>query len=223
MIVIPNNGSTTTLRPLLKIRVETPLAIGSELRVLRGSTVLGNATLASDQQGEPGLHYEYRDLNPSIGANQYSAEVYTNGSSVVSPLYTIQVVPLIVPTVTGVYEQEILESGLTIYCPVFAENNTIQYKDFGIRIVITPDEPSGVYPVTTNADAGSELTTLGLEVDHMEGDLTIVELMASELHDWFEALWRFEHVPEGSEWTLNWPDGSEKTSVATVLNCGNGV
>lgn len=225
MIVVPNNGVTTTQRPLLKITLDVPLPIGAELRVLRGETVLGTATLAVDQQGEPGRHYEFRHAGISAGTYQYSAAVVNGGNTTTSPLYTIEVVPLVLPTVTGVYEQETINSGLFMFCPVFENGSSLypQYHDFGFRVVITPDEPSGTYTFTTDADASEELRNLGFEVEHLTGNLTIVERMGSELHDWWDKVVQFEHNPQGSRWTMHWPEPSELESQAEVPYCSSGV
>lgn len=219
MIVIPNFGITTTQRPLLKIKVQQPLAPGSQLVVFQGATQLGIATLDADQQGEPGLHYEFRHEGAAVGIHQYSAAVVTNDSTVTSPLYTITVAPPVLPTVIGVYEQEVVESGLFLSCPVFLDESYVQYNDFSILIVITPDEPSGVYYVTTNADANEDVVNLGISVIHTQGTMTVMERMASQNHDWWDALRRAEDNPQGNEWTLHWPEPSEKTSVATVPFC----
>lgn len=219
MVVVPNFGVTSTQRPLLKIKLQQALALGSQLVVLQGETQIGIATLAADQQGEPGLHYEFRHEGAAIGDHQYSAAVVTNDSTVTSPLYTITVNPPVVPTVIGVYEQEVIESGLFLFCPVFYDNAYVQQNDFAIRVVITPDEPSGVYYVTTNADASEDVLNVGVEVTHTQGTMTVMERMASQNHDWWDAVRMAEHNPQGVEWTLHWPAPSEKTSVATAPYC----
>jgi hypothetical protein len=219
MVVVPNFGITTTQRPLLKIKLQQPLALGSQLVVLQGETTLGTATMSADQQGEPGLHYEYRHEGAAVGEHQYSAAVVTNDSTVTSPLYTITVAPPVLPTVIGVYEQEVVESGLFLSCPVFYDNAYVQQNDFSIRVVITPDEPSGTYYVSTNADANPDVLNVGVEVQHLTGNLTVYERMGSENHDWWDAVNMSEHNPAGTEWTLHWPAPSEKTSVAIVPQC----
>jgi hypothetical protein len=175
--------------------------------------------MSADQQGEPGLHYEYRHEGAAVGEHQYSAAVVTNDSTVTSPLYTITVAPPVLPTVIGVYEQEVVESGLFLSCPVFYDNGYVQQNDFSIRVVITPDEPSGTYYVTTNADATSDVLNVGVEVQHLTGNLTVYERMGSENHNWWDAVNMSEHNPAGTEWTLHWPAPSEKTSVAIVPQC----
>lgn len=219
MIVVPNFGITTTQRPLLKIKLQQPLALESQLIVLQGETQLGAATLAADQQGEPGLHYEFRHEGAATGEHPYSAAVVTNTSTVTGPLYTITIAPAVVPTILGVYEQEIVESGLFLYCPVFYDNAYVQQNDFCIRVAITPDEPSGTYYVTSNADANEYVVNVGVEVEHVTGNMTVYERLGSQNFDWWDAVRISEHNPVGTVWTLHWPAPSEKTSVATVPQC----
>lgn len=219
MVVVPNFGITTTQRPLLKIKLQQPLALGNQLIVLQGETTLGTAIMSADQQGEPGLHYEYRHEGAAVGDHQYSAAVVTNDSTVTSPLYTITVAPPVIPTVIGVYEQEVVVSGLFLYCPVFYDNVHVQQNDFGIKVIITPDEPSGTYYVSTNADANPDVLNVGVEVQHITGNMTVYERLASENHDWWDAVTTAGHTPSETEWTLHWPAPSEKMSMAIVPQC----
>lgn len=96
--VIPDGGSTTTQRPLIKIVLNRPVGLNDEIRVFRNGSDIGQASLSLDQAGSPGTRFEFRDSGLDVPYYdftdyEYIAALYHGSTEITSsPTYTMRLV-----------------------------------------------------------------------------------------------------------------------------------
>jgi hypothetical protein len=204
MTVVPHNGTTTTRRPLLKIVLDKPARLNDIVTVERSETVIGIATLSTDQEGTPGTRYEFRDTNAPVGIHEYKVTILNSSvEASTSVVYRIEILDDMEVSLTGVYETLPVFTEFTLTCPVPNPGN----DSFRVRAILDATEPSGVYEI----QEASGIIVYALI--HTTGTTTVLD----------EVLNPYAEIPGvyiEAEWTLVWPTPSEQSLVATVPSCG---